>query len=311
MDALFAAPVPHVLLPRGRRLTLEIPRIMGVVNITPDSFSDGGRFLEPQAAVEHALCLQAAGADLIDLGAESTRPGAAAVAAAVQLQRLLPVIAAVRQQLPDLPLSVDTSDAEVIRAVLQAGADLINDTRALTQPGALEAVADSDAALCLMHMQGEPATMQIAPHYEDVIEQVQRFLADRMLACRMAGIAPARCLVDPGFGFGKTREHNLALLGALPRLTAAIGVPILAGLSRKRLIGELTGREGEARIHGSVAAALLSVELGARVVRVHDVAATRDALAVWSALQPHRKAPAAPRKPDPLAAARALFDDDR
>lgn len=309
MHDLFAAPEPHLLLPRGRRLTLEVPRIMGVVNMTPDSFSDGGRYLAPQAAIEHALCLKAAGADVIDLGAESTRPGASVVAAEVQLERLLPVIAALRAQLPDFPLSIDTSDAAVIRAVLAAGVDLINDTRALTAPGALEAVAASEAALCLMHMQGEPATMQMAPHYDDVINEVQRFLSGRLLACRMAGIAPARCLVDPGFGFGKVREHNLALLGALPRLGAAVGVPILVGLSRKRLIGELTGREADARTHGSVAAALLAVELGARVVRVHDVAATRDALAVWSALQPHRKAGLPPQKQDPLAAARALFDE--
>lgn len=310
MDDLFAPPVPTLCLPRGRTLKLDHPRIMGVVNITPDSFSDGGLFLRPEAAIEHALCLKAEGADLVDLGAESTRPGAAPVAAKVQLERLLPVIAALRTHLPDLVLSIDTSDAEVIRVVLAAGADLINDTRALTAPGALAAVADSEAAVCLMHMQGEPATMQFAPHYEDLIGEVQRFLTDRLLACRMAGIDPKRCLVDPGFGFGKTREHNLALLGALPRMAPLLGAPILAGLSRKRTIGEITGREGAARIHGSVAAALLAVELGARIVRVHDVAATRDALAVWTALKPHRQPIPAANRPDPRAAARALFGDD-
>ena len=267
----------------GATLALERPRIMGVVNVTPDSFSDGGSFSSTQAAIDHGLRLVDEGVDLLDVGGESTRPGAAPVDEAEELRRVLPVIEALAAR-AGVPVSVDTSKPRVMREALAAGAAMVNDVLALRAEGALEAVADAGAAAVLMHMQGEPRTMQAAPQYDDVVGEVHRFLADRLLACQFAGIDKSRLVVDPGFGFGKTLAHNLDLLRGLDRF-ATLGVPVLAGLSRKSMIGALTGREApRERLHGSVAAALIAVQRGALIVRVHDVAATGDALAVWHAV---------------------------
>ncbi|MDE2338845.1 MAG: dihydropteroate synthase [Gammaproteobacteria bacterium] len=255
---------------------------MGVVNLTPDSFSDGGRYLEPAQALERALTLDAEGAAILDLGGESTRPGAAPVTEQEEIRRVLPVLERLRPRTRAI-LSIDTSKPEVMRAAAAAGVDLINDVYALRAPGALEAAAASGCAVCLMHMQGEPRTMQHAPHYDDVVGEVRAFLAERVSACRAAGIADARIVLDPGFGFGKTLEHNLTLLRRLEALRIE-GLPLLAGLSRKSMIGALTGKPSEARVHGSVAAALIAAQNGARILRVHDVAATVDALKVLTAV---------------------------
>jgi dihydropteroate synthase len=263
----------------GRPLVLDQPRVVGIVNVTPDSFSDGGSLDSVDAAVAHALALVGEGADALDVGGESTRPGAAPVDEAEELARVVPVIAALAAR-TTVPISVDTSKPAVMRAAVAAGAGMINDVRALRAAGALEVAAELGVPVCLMHMQGEPATMQVSPHYDDLVEEVRRFLADRVLACEFAGIPRQRIVVDPGFGFGKTSAHNWALLAALPRL-GELGLPILVGLSRKRMIGEATGREAPAdRALGSAVAAALAVERGAGLVRVHDVAATREALAV-------------------------------
>jgi dihydropteroate synthase len=265
------------------RLSLAKPLIMGIVNLTPDSFSGDGMNDDAAAAIAHAASLRDAGADILDLGAESTRPGAAPVPADIELARLLPVLHAVRDW--GLPVSVDTHKPEVMRAVIDAGAALINDIEALQAPGALEVIAASDVGVCLMHMQGEPHTMQANPHYADVVGEVKGFLATRIAACENAGIARERLLVDPGFGFGKTVEHNYSLLCEL-RSFDDLGVPLLAGLSRKSMLGAVTGRpNGTARVHASIAAAVLAAERGARVIRVHDVAATKDALAVLTAME--------------------------
>jgi dihydropteroate synthase len=265
------------------RLSLECPLIMGIVNLTPDSFSGDGVGVDRAAAIAHAEAQRAAGADILDLGAESSRPGAAAVPADVEIARLLPVLHALRDW--GMPLSVDTAKPEVMRAALDAGAAIINDIAALRAPGALAAVAASEAGVCLMHMRGEPRTMQADPHYGDVVAEVRDFLAARLDACAAAGIARERLLVDPGFGFGKTVEHNYALLRELRRFEE-LGVPVLAGLSRKSMLGAVTGRpNGAARMPASVAAAMLAAERGAKVLRVHDVAATKDALAVLAALE--------------------------
>lgn len=278
---------------------------MGVINVTPDSFSDGGALIDSAAAAAYGLQLIADGADVLDVGGESTRPGAEPVPVDVELERVIPVIEALARA-STVPISIDTSQPEVMRAAVAAGAGLINDVRAFRRPGALDAAADSGAALCLMHMQGDPATMQQAPAYDDLLGEVQRFLTDRILACQFAGIDKRRLLIDPGFGFGKSLAHNLELLGRLSQLKV-LGCPLLVGLSRKRMIAELTGRQSpRERTHGSVAAAMIAVQQGAAIVRVHDVAATRDALAVWSAVAPHIKAPAPPAKP----AFAGLFDDD-
>ncbi len=302
---MFDAPKP-TLDCRGRLLILDRPRVMGVVNVTPDSFSDGGEHADTAAAVAHALALIADGADLIDIGGESTRPGATPVSLDEELRRVIPVIEALAAA-TTLPISVDTSKPEVMRAAVNAGAGLINDVHALRQPGALDAAADSGAAICLMHMLGEPGSMQQAPSYDDVCAEVQRFLTDRILACQFAGIDKKRIVIDPGFGFGKTLEHNVELLARLDSFRV-LGCPILAGLSRKRMIAALTGREavGE-RIHGSVAAAMLAVQRGAAIVRVHDVAATRDALAVWQAVAAQTPTRVAP---DSRSVSASLFDDD-
>ena len=260
---------------------LPRPSVMGVVNVTPDSFSDGGAFLHPQAAIAEARGMLDEGATIVDLGGESTRPGSAGVSVEEELDRVEPVLAA----LADVPVSIDTSKAEVARRALEAGAVLVNDVTALRgEPEVAGVVADSDACLCLMHMLGEPRSMQDAPHYDDVVADVHGFFAQRLFACEMAGIAKKNLLLDPGFGFGKTLDHNMALLAQLRRFTE-LGVPVLAGLSRKGMIGRLTGRDTATdRVTGSVAAALIAVQNGAMIVRVHDVAATADALKVWAAV---------------------------
>ena len=263
-------------------LPLARPLLMGVINITPDSFSDGGRFLDTAAATEHANRLAEEGADILDLGAESTRPGAEPVTTEAEAARVLPVLDAVRG-LP-LPISVDTRKPETMRLALAHGASMINDINALQAPGALEAVRASDCGLCLMHMRGEPQTMQMAPAYTDVVREVKAFLAQRISVCVTAGIERERLVIDPGFGFGKSAEHNLELLRRLGELVQ-FGLPVLAGLSRKTTLGAITGRTPDDRLAASVAAALLAVQRGAAIVRVHDVAATRDALRVLSALQ--------------------------
>ena len=255
---------------------------MGVVNVTPDSFSDGGRFFEASAAISHARRLVEEGADILDLGAESSRPGAQPVSAEEELRRLLPVLRELKGV--PVPISVDTTKPEVMRATIDAGAAMINDIGALRSPGALETVAASDAGVCLMHMQGEPRTMQYEPRYGDVVAEVAAFLAERVAAAESAGIARERIAVDPGFGFGKTVAHNFELLRHLDRFTA-LGVPVVAGWSHKSTLGAITGRGAEDRLAASLAAALLAVERGARIVRVHDVAATRDVLHVLAALE--------------------------
>lgn len=255
---------------------------MGVVNVTPDSFSDGGRFFDFEQAVAHGAQLIAEGADLLDIGGESTRPGAAAVDVDEELARVIPLVRALRGR--GVPISVDTSKPEVMRVALAEGASVVNDVRALQSPGALEAVAATDCGVVLMHMQGEPGTMQLAPRYDDVVREVAGFLRARRDALAAAGVARERIALDPGFGFGKTVAHNFALLARLHELTA-LGQPLLVGLSRKSMLGHVTGRAVDARVHASVAAAVLAAERGARIVRVHDVAATRDALAVWQALR--------------------------
>lgn len=263
-------------------LDLSAPRVMGVVNVTPDSFSDGGRYLAADAAIAHARRLLDDGADLIDIGGESTRPGSLPAGEAEEIARVLPVLEALRGC--GRPLSVDTRHPAVMRAALAAGADMINDVGGFRAPGALEAVADSKAGLCVMHMLGEPTTMQQAPVYDDVVAQVGAFLESRLTALAAAGVARERVSLDPGIGFGKNLQDNLRLLKALPTL-ARLGRPLLVGVSRKSMLGQLTGRGVEQRLAASVAAALACVHRGASIVRVHDVAETRDALAVWRAIE--------------------------
>jgi dihydropteroate synthase len=253
---------------------------MGIVNLTPDSFSGDGLASSSERAISHARAQIAAGADMLDLGAESSRPGAIPTSLEDELCRLLPVLEALSDC--GLPISVDTYKPEVMRAALAAGASMINDIYGLRMPGALEAVAGSDCAVCLMHMQGEPLTMQQQPDYADVVAEVGVFLSQRVAAAESAGVARERLVLDPGFGFGKTLAHNLSLLKHLPAL-AVDGLPVLAGLSRKSMLGHITGRGVNDRLAGSLAAAVMALDGGARILRVHDVAATRDALAVWSA----------------------------
>ncbi|MHC9086545.1 dihydropteroate synthase [Luteimonas sp. RIT-PG2_3] len=267
----------------GRILRFDRPQVMGIVNVTPDSFSDGGRHADPESAVAHGLRLVEEGADVLDVGGESTRPGADEVTAADEIARVVPVIERLARE-TRVPISIDTSKPEVMRAAVAAGAGLINDVYGLRREGALDAAAELGVPVVLMHMLGEPRSMQAAPEYDDVVGEVHRFLAERIFVAEMAGIAKAHIVVDPGFGFGKRTVHNLALLAQLERFTE-LGVPVLAGLSRKRSIGELTGREVAAeRIHGSVAAHLIAAQRGARLLRVHDVAATVDALKIWNAV---------------------------
>jgi len=264
-----------------RVLDLTRPAVMGVLNVTPDSFSDGGRYSQRDAALAQARRMIGEGAAIIDVGGESTRPGAGPATLDVELSRVIPVIEALRATSPVF-ISVDTSKPEVMRAAVRAGADIINYVRALAEPGALEAAAETRAGVCLMHMQGEPRTMQAAPHYEDVLEEVSGFLAARMRACRDAGIDPARLAVDPGFGFGKSVPHNLALLKHLGRFET-LGAVLVVGLSRKSMLAKITGRAVDDRIAGSVALAAIAVLNGARIVRAHDVAATLDAVRVAAA----------------------------
>ena len=265
-----------------RLLDLRFPRVMGVLNVTPDSFSDGGRFVDVEAAISAAERMRAAGADIIDVGGESTRPGAAEVSADEEWHRVESVLRRLIER--GALVSLDTSKPEVMRAGLELGVQMINDVYALRRPGALAAVAASNAAVCLMHMQGEPRSMQQAPHYTDVVIEIREFLAERLQACRAEGIADDRLAIDPGFGFGKTLPHNLALLRRLSELQS-LGVPMLAGLSRKSMLAGLTGRPVEARLAGSLALALAACEGGARIIRVHDVPETVDALKVWSAFR--------------------------
>jgi dihydropteroate synthase len=256
---------------------------MGVINVTPDSFSDGGRFASNEAAVAHALRMVEEGAGLIDVGGESTRPGAQAVDAEEEIRRVVPVIEALAARTA-VPISIDTSKPAVMTAAVRAGARMINDVRALREPGAIEAAAKTGAAICLMHMQGEPRTMQVEPRYGDVVVEVRDFLSERAQACLARGIAKDRLLIDPGIGFGKRLEHNLALLAGLPALTA-LGWPVLVGVSRKSMFGALLGRAVDERVAGGVAAVTAAVLAGASVVRTHDVAATVDAVKVAVALR--------------------------
>ena len=287
----------------GRPLVLDRPRVVGILNVTPDSFSDGGRHATVEAAVAHGLRLIEEGADMLDIGGESTRPGAEEVALEEELRRVIPVIEQLAAR-TTRPLAIDTSKPQVMRAAVAAGAGMINDVYGLRRDGALDAVAELGVPVCLMHMLGEPRVMQEAPHYADVVGEVHRFLADRLFACELAGIDKRKVMVDPGFGFGKTLEHNLALLRALQTF-ADLGSGVYVGLSRKSMIGALTGRtDPTGRAAGSAAAALIAVQRGARMVRVHDVTVTVDALAVWEAVKagdvaPRRDdRPAAPRWPD-------------
>lgn len=258
------------------------PLITGVVNLTPDSFSDGGKLPTPETAIAYALNLRAQGADILDIGGESTRPGAVPVDEDEEWRRIHPVLEALVKK--DLPVSVDTRKPAIMRAAIEAGAAMINDVEALRAPGSLEIVARSDAAVCLMHMQGEPQTMQEQPVYADVVNEVRSFLAARIQACEKAGIGRERIAIDPGFGFGKALEHNLALLRQLDALQD-LGVPVLAGLSRKAMLGALTGRPLDQREYAGIAAHLLAVARGARILRVHDVAAMKDALSIWNAVE--------------------------
>lgn len=261
-----------------------VVQVMGILNVTPDSFSDGGRFHQRDAALRHVEQMLAEGADIIDIGGESTRPGAAPVSVQEELERVVPVIAAIREHFA-VAVSVDSSKPEVMRAAVAAGADLVNDVRALQEPGALEACSRLAVPVCLMHMQGQPRTMQQAPYYTDVVEDVCRFFAERIAACEGAGITRDRLILDPGFGFGKNLQHNVGLLKRLDEF-AIFGLPILAGMSRKSMIGALLdNRPLEGRLQGSVAAAVIAAMKGASIVRVHDVMATVDAMKLVNAVR--------------------------
>ena len=270
-----------------RILDLATPLVMGVINVTPDSFSDGGRFFDTAAAIEQGVRLAGEGAAILDIGGESTRPGAADVAEEEELRRVLPVIERLRARTSAV-ISIDTSKPGVMRAAAAAGAGLINDVRALREPGALEAAAATDCAVCLMHMQGEPRTMQLAPTYADVVSEVKAFLAERAQGARAAGLSGDRLVIDPGFGFGKTLEHNLQLLRRLRDL-AVQGLPLLAGLSRKSIVGKLIGRSAGERVYGSIALAVIAAQNGASIIRAHDVAATVDALRALAAVEGKQK----------------------
>lgn len=282
VDAVLVNPDPHLVVCGTRHLDVSRPIIMGVLNVTPDSFSDGGRFFPPDKAVDQALRMHEEGAAIIDIGGESTRPGAGDLPPERELERVIPVIEAIRGRM-DAVISIDTSKPRVMREAVAAGADLINDVSALRAAGSLDAAAELDTAVCLMHMQGTPRTMQSKPTYDDVVSEVRGFLAERAQACIDAGIRRDKLIVDPGFGFGKTLEHNLELLRGM-RALCGLGLPVMAGLSRKSFVGTITGRQMDERVFGSVAFALAAVTEGASIVRVHDVKATVDALKVWQAV---------------------------
>jgi dihydropteroate synthase len=273
--------------PAAAALRSARPLVCGILNVTPDSFSDGHFFFDRHRAVAHGLHLAGQGADLIDIGGESTRPGALPPTVDEELNRVVPVVESLAR-LTDVPLSVDTSRPEVMREAVRAGASMINDVRALRLPGSLAAAAELGVPVCLMHMAGEPGTMQRAPHYGDVVAEVRAFLARRMRAAEAAGVRRGLIAVDPGFGFGKTFGHNLTLLHELRQFTT-LGAPVMAGVSRKSMIGVMTGRPVEQRLAGSISAAVLAVQRGAQLLRVHDVAATRDALAVLGAVERRRE----------------------
>ncbi|MBK8974189.1 MAG: dihydropteroate synthase [Hahellaceae bacterium] len=267
---------------KTRRLDLSEPAVMGILNVTPDSFSDGGRFKGVDAALRHAEQMLVEGARIIDVGGESTRPGARSVSVNEELDRVLPVVEAIKAKL-DVAVSVDTSQPEVAETAIALGIDLINDVRALAREGMAELVVTNDMPVCLMHMQGQPATMQAAPSYGSVVEDVCNFLDDRAKRLEQMGLASSRIILDPGFGFGKRLEDNLHLLAELRRIEQ-LGFPILVGLSRKSMLGQLTGRQVAERLAGSVAAATISVLHGASILRVHDVAETVDAIKIANAI---------------------------
>ena len=269
----------------SQQLDLTIPVVMGVLNVTPDSFSDGGKYLDLHRAIDHAHEMIAQGARIIDVGGESTRPGAAMVSVDEELRRTIPAIE-VLAKIPDVFVSIDTSKAEVMRQAVAAGATIINDIRALTEPGALEIVASTGAAVCIMHMQGQPDTMQIAPKYTDVVAEVHHYLAGRIAACASAGIKRDRIIIDPGIGFGKTLQHNLQLLSHLPSFND-LACPLLIGVSRKSMIGKLLDRGVEKRLDAGVALATAATLAGARIIRAHDVEAAFDAVRVAQALLQH------------------------
>jgi dihydropteroate synthase len=295
-------PFANVLDCNGRALVLDRPRVVGIVNVTPDSFSDGGQHDSLDTAYAHALKLVEEGADMLDIGGESTRPGADDVSVEDEIRRVVPLIERLAAA-TTVPLSIDTSKPEVMRAAIGAGAGMINDVYALRREGALDTAAEMRVPVCLVHMQGEPRGMQDAPDYDDVVGDVHRFLTDRLFSCELAGIDKRRVLVDPGFGFGKNLEHNLALLRATARF-AELGAGAYVGVSRKSMIGAMTGRSDPAsRVHGSVAAALIAAQRGAVLIRVHDVGPMVDALAVWAAVKagdtaPRIDKPSMPRWPD-------------
>ncbi|MCB5191610.1 dihydropteroate synthase [Methylobacillus arboreus] len=264
------------------QLDLMRPHVMGIVNVTPDSFSDGGRYASAELAVAHALQLVAEGADILDIGGESTRPNATPVSLDEELSRVIPVIERLVREV-EVPLSIDTYKPEVMREAVNAGAAIINDICGLQAPGALDAAAEGNAGVCLMHMQGTPQTMQQNPTYGDVVQEVKAFLEERLQASQAAGIAAERIVLDPGFGFGKRTVHNIALLNGLPEVLS-LGRPLLVGLSRKSVLGQILGSDVDQRLHGSLAASVVSVMKGARIVRVHDVKATVDALKVVDAV---------------------------
>ena len=278
-------PYPSMLLCGNFQFDLSRPLVMGIINVTPDSFSDGGKHLLCDAALAHAQRLITEGADLLDIGGESTRPGALPVSVQQEMARVLPVIEGLRGV--SVPISIDTNKPEVMQAAIAAGAQMVNDIDALRDAAAMRAIASSNVAVCLMHKQGDPQTMQTQPHYLNVMAEVCEFLRERIAAAEAAGVQHDRIVIDPGFGFGKTLEHNLALLRELKKLTE-LGVPVLAGLSRKSMLGALTGQDVTQRLPASIAAALIAVQRGAAIVRVHDVQATVDALKILNAVNGER-----------------------
>lgn len=265
------------------QLDLTTPRVMGIVNVTPDSFSDGGKFAATNLAIAHALKLASEGADILDIGGESTRPNATPVSLQEELDRVIPVIEGLVGQI-NIPLSIDTYKPQVMQAAIAAGASIVNDVRALQEKGALDAVAKSNAGVCLMHMQGTPQTMQNHPLYDDVVNDIKFFLKERLQASIHAGIQASRIVLDPGFGFGKTREHNITLIRELESF-AELGQPLLVGLSRKSVLGQVTGNDVDARLYASIAASVIVAQKGAKILRVHDVKATVEALKVVAAIQ--------------------------